>query len=665
MSSLVPTNRDGSHPVRSGTVLSRSSWRWIAAITPLILCVRAAFCEPRASARATSLDSQTDQLDSAAPPLEEPPDERAESETDLSLGADAASIPLIPPPKGPLGFAGSSGIRSRAEPTDGFLPIEDRWRIGFPVYDRLGRRHPLDAATMSAVSGNYQYVDGHWYDPYNQSVLKGDYPIFGQNTFMNLTLISDTMYEYRRVPTPSGESAAESDSRGFFGEPAQNFVNQYFIARIDIFHGSAAFKPFDWQLRITPVQNVNYLDVEELGVTNIDVRRGTYRRWDDLALQEAFLELKLADVSPNYDFVSLRVGRQPFVSDFRGFIFSDVNQGVRLFGNAESNRKQWNILYFYQAEKDTNSDLNTFDARDQQVIVANYYIQDSLDFEFLPPSWRKGYTTQFSFHYNHDDQGTENLYFDKNGFLVRPDPIGSFEPHDVKVAYLGWTGDGHIGRLNLNHAFYWALGRDDLNPLADRKVTVNAQMAALEASVDVDWIRLRSSALWASGDHEPQDREARGFDAIFDNPNFAGGPFSFWNRQAIKLLGVNLVNRNSIFPDLTSSKTEGQANFVNPGLFIVNAGIDAELTPKLKAVANASYLWFAHTEPLELLLKQSDINREIGLDVSVGFQYRPYLNNNVIFNLGLSALRPGDGFEKIYESDETLYAVFTTLTLTF
>ncbi len=591
----------------------------------------------------------------------QPPDKP----TDLSLDTGAALTDAHAPPRDALGFAGSSGVRMRFEPTDGFLPIEDRWRVGFPRYDRLGRRHPLDPLAMGAIGGDYPYVEGRWYDPYHQNVLKGDYPLIGQNTFINLTLISDTTYEYRRVPTPSGESSETTDSRDFFGDPQQNFVNQNLIMRFDIFHGSAAFKPRDWQLRITPVLNLNYLDVEERGIVNIDVRDGVTRSWKDFALQEAFWETKLADLSDNYDFVSLRVGRQPFVSDFRGFIFSDVNQGVRLFGSHDSNRKQWNILYFYQAEKDTNSDLNTFDARDQHVIVANYYIQDSLDSPLLPPAWRKGYTTQFSFHYSHDNSGTEPLKFDENGFLVRPDPIGSFTPHDVKAAYLGWTGDGHIGRANLTHAFYWALGRDDFNALAGQKLTINAQMAALEASIDVDWLRLRTSALWASGDRSPKDKEGRGFDAILENPNFAGGPFSFWNRQALRLLGVNLVNRNTLFPDLSSSKTQGQANFVNPGLFLLNGGLDAEITPKWKAIFNASYLWFAYSEPLELLLQQPSIPREIGADISLGLQYRPYLNNNAIFNIGVSALRPGAGFKEIYDSDETLYAVFTTLTLTF
>ena len=39
-------------------------------------------------------------------------------------------------------------------------------------------------------------------------------------------------------------------------------------------------------------------------------------------------EIKLFDVNKNYDFVSVRAGIQPFVSDFRGFIFSDNNLGL-------------------------------------------------------------------------------------------------------------------------------------------------------------------------------------------------------------------------------------------------------------------------------------------------------------------------------------------------
>ena len=42
--------------------------------------------------------------------------------------------------------------------------------------------------------------------------------------------------------------------------------------------------------------------------------------------------------------------------------------------------------------------------------------------------------------------------------------------HYVQAYYLGWTGDGHIGRLNLTHAFYQVFGEDGFNGIAGRRV---------------------------------------------------------------------------------------------------------------------------------------------------------------------------------------------------
>ena len=63
----------------------------------------------------------------------------------------------------------------------------------------------------------------------------------------------------------------------------------------------------------------------------------------------------------------------------------------------------------------------------------------------------------------------------------------------------------------------------------------------------------------------------------------------------------------SLVPDLRSSKIQGQTNFVNPGLQLVNFGIDADMTPKLRLISNANFLWFDQTEVLEQFVFQSDI----------------------------------------------------------
>jgi hypothetical protein len=194
-------------------------------------------------------------------------------------------------------------------------------------------------------------------------------------------------------------------------------------------------------------------------------------------------------------------------------------------------------------------------------------------------------------------------------------------------------------------------------------------MAAVELSYDRDWARFRASFFWASGDGDPQNRHATGFDSIMDRPNFAGGDFSYWQRQAIGLFGVNLVNRQSLVPDLRSSKFQGQANFVNPGLLLGNVGFDADLTPKLRWINNASLLWFDKTAVLERYTFDGALDREIGADLSTGIEYRPLLSNNVIVTAGLMGLIPGRGFKQLYSrlngEVNPLAAGFVELILTY
>jgi hypothetical protein len=512
-------------------------------------------------------------------------------------------------------------------------PVENRW--GVPI----GTWHRYDDERTEQP---YQRETQLWH-PYLQSVLKGDVPVIGQDIFLNLTLFNLTDFEGRRLPKPSGISTEDPNSAEFFGRSDELFVQSYFGLRLDLFKGETAFKPVEWQLRLQPVFNLNYTRVEERNVLDPDPRRDIDRFRNFLALQEAFLELHIADLSESYDFIASRFGNQTFTSDFRGFIFNDTNLGARLFGNYDNNHWQYNLAVFAMREKDTFSELNRFDDRDQYVVVANVYRQDFLT---------KGYTAQLSFHANFDNASTE---YDRNGFLVRPAPLGTVEPHDVRAYYLGWTGDGHIGRLNITHAFYEVFGEDELNGLAGRRVNINAQMAALELSYDIDWLRPKLSILYASGDDNAEDGEATGFDTILDNPFFLGAPFSFYAKQGFNLGGtsVNLKQRNSLVPNLRTSKTQGQSNFVNPGVFIVGAGLEIEVTPKLRTTVNANYIRFVETNPIETALFDAPVREEFGYDLSIGCFYRPLLTDNIIIAAGFGAFLPGDGFRDIYRAATT------------
>ena len=122
--------------------------------------------------------------------------------------------------------------------------------------------------------------------------------------------------------------------------------------------------------------------------------------------------------------------------------------------------------------------------------------------------------------------------------------------------------------------------------------------------------------------------------------------------------------RTACCPVSVTDKSQGQANFGNPGIFILNAGADFDLTPKLKALPNVNFLRFEKTAPIELLLFESPIHTTIGLDYSLGFQYRPPLSENMSITGGASALSPGQGFRDIY-SGKTQFSLFTNVRFQF
>jgi len=561
----------------------------------------------------------------------------------ISTPAGEPPVPPLLPSEAPRP-ARTEDAQAGPEPDERvFVPMPDRWNISMPDWDRYGER------------GDYPYVSGRWWDPYNRNRFKGDYPVIGQRTFFVFTGVSDSLLEGRSVPVPAVPASARPLSESFFGRGGVYLPVSVVRTSFDLFRGDTAFRPVDWRVRVQPAISFNYLITQETGSVNADVRKGTTRFDTHLGLQEAFFEAKLLDLSSNYDVLSVRAGIQELSTDFRGFVAVVEQPGIRLFGTLQSSRIEYNAAFFDFLEKEANSGFNEMHRRHQQMAVANVYVQDFLT---------RGYTTQFSFHHNKD---AGEPHYDTNGFLVRPAPIGLIRSHEVRSSYFGWAGNGHIGRLNLTHAFYQVTGTDEFNPIEAREVDVNARMAAAELSVDKDWLRIKGSFFWATGDDDVNDGEARGFDSIVDIPVFAGGPFSLWNRQGLRLTQTNtgLVSPFSLLPDLRTNKDEGQQNFVNPGILILQGGVDVEVTPKLRAFTTVSSLRFRNTASLEALLFQAPIGRNIGVDFGGGAQYRPPLSENMVMTAGASALRLGDGLRDIYDGRHYFVSLFANLRLQF
>ena len=97
-----------------------------------------------------------------------------------SSAVPARRSPRRRPPAPPTDPSARLAAAADAFPDD-FVPLPDRWRL----IENLG-------------------VNERWYDPYNQNTLKGDRPIFGEDWFVMLSAISDTVIEPRSTPMPVG-----------------------------------------------------------------------------------------------------------------------------------------------------------------------------------------------------------------------------------------------------------------------------------------------------------------------------------------------------------------------------------------------------------------------------------------------------------------------------
>ncbi len=597
----------------------------------------------------------------AEPPPEEPPPARETWETDappvdreLIEGRTRPGYTAPLPER--IEQRNEGAIRApppSAFPTDQ-LPIPDRWRL---------------IETLGLVRENLL-------DPYNQNTYKGDrpinrakvpwLPIKGDDWFFVANLVSDTVYEPRTFPIPVGiQTTQDPDRLDVFGNNFSTVLSQTFLVGAALLKGSTNFKPPSIEYRVTLAFNMNYVEVPERRVLFVEPSRGTTRFDSFVGVQEAFVDYHFTEFdTERFDFISIRAGIQPFQSDFRGFLFNDQQLGVRLFGSRDNNRFQFNLGAFWRLEKDTNSGLNSVvqRPRDDFVFIANAYRQD-----FLIPAL----TSQITVAYNRNREA-DRIEVDTNGFPVRPALLGDLRGRDYDVVYLGYNADGRIGRINLTASAYWALGENRNNIFTGQPADINAQFGALEASYDKNWMRFRLSGAFASGDDDPFDNRETGFDAIFENPVFAGADTSYWIRQTIPFAGggraVSINGRNGILNSLRSSKEQGQSNFVNPGLILTGIGADFDLTPEFRLSTNANHLWFENTRVLQVLRNEGSIPSEIGFDLSAAAIWRPKATQNIVMRMSAAALLPGKGFRNLFDNlgtEREFFSVLANLVLTY
>ena len=171
-----------------------------------------------------------------------------------------------------------------APPPDAFpadhLPLPDRWRL------------------IEAVG-----VNERWFDPYNQNTLKGDRPLPGhESLFVVLGAVSDTVIEPRSLPLPVGvQTTQDPNSLDVFGRSNSLILSQTVIASVALIEGSTAFKPPDFEARLTLAFNYSDVSVPERRILSVLPSREPDRQDSFLGVQEAFFDYHLRNVSKHAD----------------------------------------------------------------------------------------------------------------------------------------------------------------------------------------------------------------------------------------------------------------------------------------------------------------------------------------------------------------------------
>ena len=218
------------------------------------------------------------------------------------------------------------------------------------------------------------------------------------------------------MPTPVGPQASSQPGQNdVLGRIHQNVLSQTIIASADYYKGDTTFKPPEYEFKATLAFNYNRVDVQQVRAVQIDPRFGQTRDDGFIGVQELFYLKDLRTLDERFDFDEVRIGIQPFSSDFRGFLFQDSQPGVRFFGNRDNNRWQYNIAYFRPLEKDLNSGLNdvTKAPRHEDILLFNVYRQDAPVL---------GFTSQGIILLDHN---RDSKFYDSNGFLDAPLPSAS------------------------------------------------------------------------------------------------------------------------------------------------------------------------------------------------------------------------------------------------
>ena len=421
-------------------------------------------------------------------------------------------------------------LPSEAQESSHFVPVEDRWRIGFPEWDRYGKGHPLDrrlpvrrwatAATRTT-----------------RTCSRATTRSSASTRSSNITATSLTAARSRgrcRRPTTPFESTVRPVPGRVLRQAQPVLLHAVLLA---------VARPVPRRRGVQAGRLAHQADADLQH--QLPRRRGAGRRQPRRApghrprprrswpWRSGSSRRSSPTSAPTT--TSSRSGPARSRSSATSAASSSATPTAAsaCSAPATANRDQFNLVYFDQSEKDTNSGLNTFDDRHQNIAHR----------QLLPPGLhlaRLHGPGQLPLQPRPADASSSTRTTSWSG----PTRSASFQPHELDVVYLGWAGDGHINRYqhhprvllgarprHAQPARQPAAGHQ--RPDGRRRAVLRPRLGPLPHLVLLRLGRRRHRTT----------ATPTGFDTILDNPNFAGGEFSYWQRQQIRLFGVNLVQR--------------------------------------------------------------------------------------------------------------------------
>ncbi len=572
----------------------------------------------------TAVISSVDQppsADSAAPVEVAESDASATPQSAAGTGAAAAA-----PASQTTQTESSSGKRPFAsqqpQPAGAGKPRKGT-KKGANAVDTRWRTYTLDGVPQ------YGY---HLWDTYNQNVIKGDFPLMDKwftetDVFQNFTYKARRNLDFTKV-LPENKFISYN-----------NFEDESNIFGTEIRHNDDRFFPANFRFHIDgAVDWKNDINVFEAGSEG------------HAQLFDAFSDIQLHNFgSVNFNQMFLRGGLQNFKSDFHGLIFNDVGLGGRIFGNSLSNRLRYDFVFLKLFQKDAVSGLINFSAAsDHTVMISRFTWEDFLV---------KGWNSEWSVHWNHDPRQVSGNQL------------------NLDTYYIGTTLNGNLGRFIFNPAIYGVFGTAD-HLIDGEKVQhdVRAWTTVLDLEYPIDFWKLRVGYVYESGENgNSTSKTDTGFDAISDAVTLFGGPISYWVGEDIKYGKGDFTRANSFDPSLRG--VNNQANYINPGLQLVNTGFDATVTPRVALSFNLNWLYFndigtyTTNNVVGGVATTTTINHHnAGIEENVFIRWKPFLrqiNDFVIVDTGFSVLQPLAGIKDAFGSSRPVYTFQVTPRLIF